>query len=89
MTKPKMVRCEGSGQIVFGMDEPDGTVFCSRPGCSETRLSMVTTTLPNGEKQLSVPEHERRANPLQVKSARRTPRPKGRRNSRRDGGRRR
>jgi hypothetical protein len=89
MTKPKMVRCEGSGQIVFGSDEPDGTVFCSRPGCSETRLAMVTTMLSNGEKQFSVPDHERRASPPRVKGARLTPRPKRRGISRRDSGRRR
>lgn len=65
MTKPKMVRCEGSGQIVFGEDEPDGTVYCSR--CGTSFLRMVTTTLPNGKNQLSVSIHERRASPPRVK----------------------
>jgi hypothetical protein len=57
--------------------------------CGRSFLPMVTTTLPNGKKQFSVSEHERRANPPRVKSTRRTPRPKGRDDSRRDSGRRR
>lgn len=84
MTKPKMVRCEGSGHIVFGSDEPDGTVYCSR--CGRSFLPMLTTTLPNGKKQFSVSEHERRANPPRVKSVRRIPRPKGRGDSQRGTG---
>lgn len=86
MTKPKMVRCEGSGQRVDGPDEPDGTVFCSV--CGTSFVLMKKTTLRTGEVQLSVAEHKRRANPYRRRIGVR-PTPPSRRPSRRDSGRRR
>ena len=73
MTKPKMVRCPGSGQKVLGSDEQDGTVFCSV--CGTSGLPMKTTTTADGKKEFSVPVHERRANPPRPKSRRRPAQP--------------
>ena len=84
MTEPKTVRCEGSGQQVYGPDEPDGTVFCSK--CGTSGLKMVTTVV-DGKERYSVPEHDRRANPFRPKGAKKAPRLT--RTSRRDSGRRR
>jgi hypothetical protein len=63
MTQPKMVRCEGSGQKVYGPDEQDGTVQCRHPKCG-TSGSKTVTTIVDGKKQYSVPEHKHRANPF-------------------------
>lgn len=82
MTQPKMIHCEGSGQEVYGEDEPDGTVFCSK--CGTSGLSMKTTVV-DGKKRYYVPEHKRRANPFRREGARRAP--SYRRTSRRGSGR--
>jgi|GEM_PF-5174541 len=77
MTQPKMVPCEGSGQIVYGPDEPTGTVQCFK--CGDSTLPMKTTIVA-GKKQHSVPEHKCRANAFRrmgakkAASYRRTPR---------------
>ena len=84
MTKPKMVRCSGSGQRVYGPDEPTGTVFCTV--CGDSSLTMKTSVI-DGKKEFSVPEHERRANPPHRKGVRAAP--SSRMASRRDSGRRR
>jgi hypothetical protein len=86
MTKPKMVQCEGSGQKVYGPDEPDGTVQCFK--CGRSFLPMKRTKLPNGKTELSVSDHERRANPPRRKGSRPVP-PKRRRVAQRNSGRRR
>jgi len=85
MTPPKMIRCEGSGQQVYGEDEPDGTVFCSK--CGTSGLRMVTAVV-DGKKQYSVPEHKRRANPPRPRGAKKAPKPRPRGGGR-DSGRRR
>jgi len=85
MTKPKMVRCPGSGQKVDGPDEPDGTVFCSV--CGTSFLRMNTTTTADGKSEFSVSENTRRANPIRPMRARTIP-PRGRDTSGRDRGRR-
>jgi len=74
MTEAKMKRCEGSGQKVYGEDEPDGTVFCSK--CGTSGLRMVTAVV-DGKKQYSVPEHKRRANPPRPRAAKKAPKPRG------------
>lgn len=45
VTQPKMIPCEGSGPLVYGPDEPDGTVYCSK--CGRSGLPMKTTSLNN------------------------------------------
>ena len=85
MTKPKMIRCEGSGQEVDGPDEPTGTVQCFK--CGNSILPMKTTVV-DGKKQYSVPEHKRRANPPRPKGAKKAPKPRTRGGGR-DSGRRR
>jgi hypothetical protein len=75
MTQPKMKRCEGSGQQVYGEDEPDGTVFCSK--CGTSGLRMVTTVV-DGKEQYSAPEHKRRANPFRPKGTKKSPKPRPR-----------
>lgn len=67
MTKPNMERCPGSGQKVYGKDEPDGTVQCRV--CGISFLPMKTTTTEAGKKTFSVSEHPRRANPPRRKVA--------------------
>jgi hypothetical protein len=84
MTKPKMVRCEGSGQEVEDADEPTGTVQCRK--CGNSALLMKTTVV-DGKVHHSVPEHKRRANPYRRKGLKMAP--SNRRVSRRDSGRRR
>ncbi len=84
MTKPKMIRCPGSGQKVLGPDEPDGTVFCSV--CGTGFLRMKKTMTADGKEELSVSEHTRRANPVRPKSGQTPPR-RGRGSSGRDRGR--
>ena len=84
MTKPKMIRCSGSGQRVDGPDEPTGTVFCTV--CGDSSLTMKTSVI-DGKKEFSVPEHKRRADPPRPKGVRVAP--TSRRTSRRDSGRRR
>jgi uncharacterized Zn finger protein (UPF0148 family) len=83
MTKPKMVPCKGSGQKVYGSDEPTGTVYCSV--CGNSALPMKTTVV-DGKKEYSVPEHECRANPYRRKGAK--TKSSNRRRLRRDSGRR-
>jgi hypothetical protein len=85
MTKPKMVRCPGSGQKVIGDDEQDGTVFCRE--CDNSRLPMKTATTADGKKEFSVPVHKRRANPPRPRGRSRAAQP-SRRGGRRDSGRR-
>ena len=85
MTKPKMIRCEGSGRKVDGPDEPDGTVQCRV--CGTSFLPMKTKTSLSGVKEFSVSEHERRANPYRPKGALRAA-PRSGRESRRYSGRR-
>ena len=85
MTKPKMVHCEGSGQKVFGPDEPTGTVQCFK--CGNSILPMQTTVV-DGKKQYFVPEHKRRANPPRPRGAKKAPKPRPRGGGR-DSGRRR
>jgi hypothetical protein len=82
MTQPKMVHCEGSGQVVYGPDEPTGTVQCFK--CGNPTLPMKTTVV-DGKEHYSVPEHKRRANPLRSKGVKRASRYQ--RTSRRDSGR--
>ena len=82
MTKPKMVRCEGSGQEVEGADEPTGTVQCHK--CGNSALIMKTTMI-DGKERYSVPVHQRRANPFRRKGVKTVP--SRRRISRRDSGR--
>lgn len=84
MTKPKMIRCKGSGQEVDGADEPTGTVQCHK--CGNSALIMKTTIL-NGKEHYFVPEHLCRANPYRRKGVKRTA--NNRRITRRDSGRRR
>jgi len=84
MTQPKMILCEGSGQVVFGPDEPTGTVQCFK--CGDPTLPMKTTVV-DGKEHYSVPLHKRRANPLRHEGVKRAPR--YRRTFRRDSGRRR
>ena len=84
MTPPNMIRCEGSGQVVYGPDEPTGTVQCFN--CGNSALPMKTTVV-DGKEHYSVPEHKRRANPPRPKGVKRAPRYQ--RTSRRDSGRRR
>ena len=84
MTKPKMIRCSGSGQRVDGPDEPTGTVFCTV--CGNSALPMKTTHV-DGQRHFSVPEHERRANPYRRPGVKKSA--NNRRMSRRDSGRRR
>lgn len=84
MTQPKMIRCEGSRQEVYGPDEPTGTVqFFS---CGNSILPMKATVV-EGKKQFSVPEHKRRLNPFRPKGVKKNlrPRPRG---GRRDSGKR-
>jgi hypothetical protein len=54
---PKKVPCPGSGQKVYGPDEPDGTVQCRV--CGRSFLSMNKTTTTDGKNQLSVSDHDR------------------------------
>lgn len=84
MTQPKMIRCEGSGQEVYGPDEPTGTVQCFK--CGNSALIMKTTVI-DGKERYSVPEHKRRANPYRRKAVKQAPVSRGM--SRRDSGRRR
>ena len=82
MTQAKMVHCEGSGQVVYGQDEPTGTVQCFK--CGNSALIMKTTDV-DGKEHYSVPEHKRRANSFRPKGVKRAPRYQ--RTSRRDSGR--
>ena len=78
---PKKERCPGSGDPVDGPDEPDGTVGCRICG---TSFLPMRTTVKDGKKWFSLPEHDR--------TVRTRPRKKGgppnRRNSPRRSGRR-
>ena len=85
MTKPKMVRCPGSGDKRYGPNGQWGTVDCSQ--CLATQLPIKTTTTADGKKEFSVPEHTRRANPIRRKGA--SVASPTRRDTRRDSGRRR
>ena len=49
---PETIHCPGSGQKVYGPDEPDGTVFCSV--CGRSFLPMDRTTTEDEKRQLSV-----------------------------------
>ncbi len=68
MTKPKMIRCPGSGRKVDGPDEPDNTVQCRV--CGTSFLRMNTTTTADRKKEFSVSEHKRRKNPFRPKGPR-------------------
>jgi hypothetical protein len=48
--------CAGSGHIVLGSDEPNGTVYCNK--CGKIDLPMKTTITESGAKRHSVPEHD-------------------------------
>ena len=47
--------CVGSGHIVLGPDEPDGTVYCGR--CGRIDLPMETTLTETGATGRCIPEH--------------------------------
>ena len=83
MTQPKMIRCEGSGQVVYGPDEPTGTVQCFKRGNSALPMR---TAVVDGKEQYSLPEHKRRANPFRRKGVKKAP--VGRKPSSRNPGRR-
>lgn len=78
---PKRVPCPGSGHIVFGPDEPNGTVFCTV--CGNPMLPMNKTTLADGKIQYSVSDHYRTViklrRPKGAPSNRSRPRNSGRR----------
>jgi hypothetical protein len=65
-------------------NEQDGTVQCRHPKCGTSGLKMVTTVV-DGKKQYSVPEHKRRANPFRRRGVKKAP--SYQRTSRRDSGR--
>jgi hypothetical protein len=54
---PKIVPCLGSGQKVYGDDEPDGSVFCKV--CGRSFLPMAKTITADGKIQFSVSDHDR------------------------------
>jgi hypothetical protein len=63
---PQKILCSGSGQLVFGPDEPTCTVFCSI--CGNSALKMKTTVGDDGQKHFSVPNHFR--TPVKVRRSR-------------------
>jgi hypothetical protein len=84
VTKPKMMLCPGSGQKVYGEDEPDGTVYCNK--CGTSGLQMLKTKTVTGKLEFSVSDHKCRVNPIRPTGRPRvTPSRKG---GRRDSGRR-
>lgn len=54
----KTERCPGSGDIVFGPDEPDGTVQCFK--CGKSFLPMEKRLI-DGVEKFFVPKHTRPA----------------------------
>jgi len=62
---PKQELCPGSGDVVLGPDENDGTVQCLKCGRNFLRMKK---TIKNGVEQLSVSDHYRTAQALKRKT---------------------